>query len=88
MFGTSPDVLGDFGMAPRKRPAPMTGEQLVVKSAKAKATRKARGTVGPKKRLRIKGNVPEQQETASVPGAGSSAPAAPPGGPPHTGGAA
>jgi hypothetical protein len=56
-FGNSPDVLADFGLAPRKPPTPLTTEQQAVAVAKRKATREARGTVGKRARLRIKGDV-------------------------------
>jgi hypothetical protein len=56
-FGSSPDVLADFGLAPKKVPAPRTAEQKAATAAKAKATRAARGTKGPKAKLSVKGNV-------------------------------
>ncbi len=49
--------LGDFGLAPRKVVAPLTAEKRVVATAKAKATRAARGTTSKKQKLAIKGNV-------------------------------
>jgi hypothetical protein len=64
MFGTQTDVLADFGLVPHKRSAPKasTTADAVLKNA---ATRKARGTVGPKKKLSIKGNVPSNGSQAS-----------------------
>jgi hypothetical protein len=56
-FGKSPDALADFGLKPRKAPKPLTGDELAAKAKKAKATRKARGTVSKKEKLAIKGNV-------------------------------
>jgi hypothetical protein len=56
-FGDTPDVLADFGLKPKKVATPPTAEQLAAKALKAKATRKARGTVGKKKKLAIKGDV-------------------------------
>jgi hypothetical protein len=56
-FGSSPDVLADFGLAPKKVPMPLTVEQKTARVAKAKATRAARGTKGPKAKLAVKGNV-------------------------------
>jgi hypothetical protein len=56
-FGNAPNTLADFGLAPRKAPTPLTGEQVAAKAAKAEATRKARGTVGKTKKLAITGNV-------------------------------
>ena len=55
-FGNSPDVLADFGLAPKKVKAPLTAVQKAA-AAKAKATREARGTKGSKARLAVKGNV-------------------------------
>jgi hypothetical protein len=56
-FGNSPDVLGDFGLLPKKAPTPLTTEQRAARAAKAKATRAARGTTGKKAKLAKKGNV-------------------------------
>jgi hypothetical protein len=54
MFNETPDVLAVFGMTPRK-----TGKKTVavkvVAAQKSLATRKARGTLGKKQRLRITG---------------------------------
>jgi hypothetical protein len=57
MFGKSADVLADFGLAPRKRPAPLSAEQKAVAAAKREATRLARGTRGKRQKREIKGNV-------------------------------
>jgi hypothetical protein len=56
-FGSSPTVLADFGLAPKKARKPLTPEQKAAASAKAKATRAARGTKGPVAKLAITGNV-------------------------------
>jgi hypothetical protein len=56
-FGNSPDVLADFGLAPRKAKTPLTAEQKTAAAAKRKATRAARGTTGKKAKLAVKGNV-------------------------------
>ena len=56
-FGSDPEALADFGLAPHKVPAPMTAEQKAVAAAKRKATREARGTMGPKQKKNVKGNV-------------------------------
>ena len=42
-YASSPDVLADFGLLPKKVRAPMTAEQKAVANAKRKATRAARG---------------------------------------------
>lgn len=49
-FGDDPTALDDFGVAPLKARTPMTAEEKAVAAAKRKATREARGEVGPKKR--------------------------------------
>jgi hypothetical protein len=56
-FGNQPDVLADFGIAPRKAPTPLTTEQKAAAAAKREATRKARGTTGPVAKKAIVGNV-------------------------------
>ena len=56
-FGKSPDTLAVFGLKPKKARTPLTGEQVAAKAAKSKATRKARGTMGKKKKLTVKGEV-------------------------------
>ena len=56
-FGNTPDILADFGLAPRKVPAARTPGKKTAAVAKAEATRAARGTMGPKAKLAVKGNV-------------------------------
>ena len=56
-FGTSPDALADFGLAPNKARTPLTVEQKAAAAAKSKATRAARHTMGPKQRSEVKGTV-------------------------------
>ncbi len=56
-FESSPDVLADFGLAPRKTPRPLTADEQLVATAKRAATRKARRTMGKRKRLAVKGDV-------------------------------
>ncbi len=69
MFAGISQKLADFGLAPRKKRAPLTVEQKAEAQAKAEATRKARGTKGPKARLSIKGSVaaPAEQPAAQQP---------------------
>jgi hypothetical protein len=57
-FGSSPDVLADFGLAPKAR-AQVTVEAKAVAAAKRKATRAARHTMGPKQKKAITGVVPD-----------------------------
>jgi hypothetical protein len=56
-FGNDPETLADFGLEPPKAPKPLSGEDRVAATAKADATRKARGTTGKKEKLAIQGNV-------------------------------
>jgi hypothetical protein len=70
LFGADSSKLPDFGFTPRKK-AVLTPDQKVAAAAKRAATRKARGTVGPKAKLAIKGTVPST--TTATP----AAPAAP-----------
>ena len=49
-FGADLPVLADFGVAPRKVPAPLTAEQKAVAAARREATRQARGTRGAKQK--------------------------------------
>jgi hypothetical protein len=70
MFATDLATLGELGIAPRKRsePDPAT---LVARADKVRATREARHTMGPKKKLSIKGEVrkapPATTATAPAP---------------------
>jgi hypothetical protein len=77
-FSKSPDVLADFGLAPKKAATPLTVEQKAAKVAKAEATRKARGTMGSKKKLAVHGDVTGvtvTPVTASAPVAAAVSPA-------------
>jgi hypothetical protein len=57
MFANDTTSLADFGLTPRKQRAPKTAQQKAAAAAKAKATRQARGTKGPKAKKAIHGNV-------------------------------
>src|SRR5258708_11042079 len=79
-FAGSIDALADFGLSPRKQRV-LTPEKKAAAAAKAKATRIARHTIGPKKKLAIKGTVPTATSPAeaSAPAPASPSPqAAPP----------
>lgn len=52
----NPDLLA-FGITPDQEPAPLTVEQKLARAAKAKATRAARHTMGPKQKAAIKGQI-------------------------------
>ena len=55
-FGNAPDVLADFGLHPKAR-TQLTVEAKTAAAAKRKATRAARHTTGPRKKLSVKGAV-------------------------------
>jgi hypothetical protein len=57
-FGNTPDVLADFGLAPKAQ-AQVSPEARVIAAAKRKATRAARHTMGPKQKAGVKGVVPD-----------------------------
>jgi hypothetical protein len=57
MFGPYNAVLSDFGITPRKKPVRSVDNKKAA-NEKAKATREARHTVGPKEKAKIKGTVP------------------------------
>ncbi len=84
-FDGSIDALSDFGLSARKLHVP-TPEQKAKANAKAKATREARHTMGPKQKLAIKGAAPQATPaapaTANVP-TGHTGEAAPTPTPPH-----
>jgi len=56
-FGNATEILADFGLEPPKARKPQSGEQIAAATAKRRATRKARGVVGKRKKLAIKGDV-------------------------------
>jgi hypothetical protein len=47
------EVLADYGLTPRKSGGPRSPEVKVAAAEKARATRKARNTMGPKQKLQI-----------------------------------
>jgi hypothetical protein len=55
--GNAPDVLADFGLAPKKARKPLTVEQKAAAAAKRDATRAARGTKGSQQKKAVKGDV-------------------------------
>jgi len=75
MFQEAPDTLAIFGMtAPKARKTTVATKATAV--AKNKATRTARGTVGPKKKLAITGTVPATTTgTAPAPATPATTPA-------------
>ncbi len=57
LLGNAPSTLADYGLVPRKVPAPMTSEQKAAAVAKRAATRAARHTMGTVQKKGIKGSV-------------------------------
>jgi hypothetical protein len=74
MFAGQVQVLADYGLKPRKVPAPRTPAQKAASAAKAAATRAARHTMGPVQKAKITGASP--QGTAAP--VATPSPAAPP----------
>ncbi|HEY1697195.1 MAG TPA: hypothetical protein VGG39_33775 [Polyangiaceae bacterium] len=66
MYANSPATLALFGLKPPRAPAPLTSVELAAKTAKAKATREARGTTSKKKKASISGNVASVTITPNV----------------------
>src|ERR1700722_9412847 len=66
-FSGQVDVLADFGLTPRKARV-QTPEQLLVATAKAKATRAARHTMGKVQKAKITGDNPTGAPAGSPPG--------------------
>ena len=89
MFAGSVETLADFGLKPRKTPAPRTPAEKVAAVAKAKATRAARHTMSKKQKAAITGTAsqaapatppPATAPTAATGGTTTAAPS--PGSPP------
>jgi hypothetical protein len=57
VFGNAAQLLADFGMQAHKARTPLDTQQRVAATAKARATRKARGTTSRKQKLAVKGDV-------------------------------
>jgi hypothetical protein len=72
LFGNAVGTLADFGLTPRKAPAPQTAEKKASAVAKRNATRAARHTMGSKQKAGIKGTI-----AAAAPPATATAPAKP-----------
>jgi hypothetical protein len=74
---SSAAILADYGLTAPKARKVLTAQEMVAKAAQNKATRIARGTLGPRKRLEIVGTVdkapqatpaqPAAQETPALP---------------------
>jgi hypothetical protein len=75
-FAGQLDTLADFGLTARK-PHVATPEEKIAAAAKAKATREARHTMGPKKKAGIKGTVTPTAPATATPSAPTPTPAQP-----------
>jgi hypothetical protein len=77
-FGSSPDVLNDFGLT-RKSRTPLSAETTLAAVAKRASTRAARHTMGPKQKLAVKGDVTGVTVTTThAPAPAASEPSSPP----------
>ena len=76
---SSASVLADFGLAPKKARTPLTVEQKAAAKAKRDATRAARGTMGKKAKLAVKGDVTGVEITPVTASTAQAAPVAPAG---------
>ena len=76
-FSTATTQLGDFGLLAPKAREPLSSAKRVAATAKAKATRAARGTTSKKQKLAVKGDVTGVVVTPVTQPAPSSPPAAP-----------
>jgi hypothetical protein len=56
-FNNATEIRADFGFEPRKVRKLLSGEQIAAATVKRRATRTARGTIGKRKKLAIKGDV-------------------------------
>jgi hypothetical protein len=66
-FKSQGDVLAQLGLQLRKQPRKLDTAETTMKVARGHATRKARGTVGPRQRLKIKGKVAETPPATPTP---------------------
>jgi hypothetical protein len=57
MYSNAETTLTQFGLTPKKARPPLTTQQLAARTAKAAATRKARGTTSKKQKEAISGGV-------------------------------
>jgi hypothetical protein len=63
--GEESQTVKTFGFAPRKKPV-LTPDQKTAANLKRAATRKKRGTMGRKQRLKVKGEVPAAATAAAT----------------------
>jgi hypothetical protein len=75
-FGGQLDTLADFGLTARKAHV-ATPEENIARTAKAKATREARHTMGTKQKASIKGTVPTTAPVTAAPPAPAPSPTPP-----------
>ncbi len=76
-YGSSPAILAEYGLTPRKARAPLTAKKQAAAAAKSAATRQARHTMGSQQKKDVKGNVTGVVVTPITEPAPSPTPAAP-----------
>jgi len=81
-FSNAPTTLSAFAIVPRKTPKPLSAVARAAATAKAKATRAARGTTSKKQKALISGNVTGVTITPTTSPEPASPAATPPAAPP------
>jgi hypothetical protein len=66
-FGVTSVEYSQFGFKPNKTPTPLTADEKQLKTARNRATRLVRNTMGKKQKQAVKGQVPAPQSSASSP---------------------
>ncbi len=67
LYGSNPEVLAEFGLAPRKKAQLQTLEERLDAKLKRRQTRKARHIMGPKQRAAIRGDAQPEQKAPTAP---------------------
>jgi hypothetical protein len=73
-FGETSVEFGQFGFTPRKAPTPLTPEQKQLRTARLRATRSVRNTLGRVQKKAVKGQVAAPGSSASSPAPAQPAP--------------
>jgi hypothetical protein len=76
-FVDQPEILADFGLTPPKAKRVLTAEEQLAAAKLRASTRKARQTMGPRQRAKVKGKPPEPTPPAPAPAAPPVTPAPP-----------
>jgi hypothetical protein len=59
-FAGKAEILADFGLKPKVLPHALTAEEKAAAAALGQRTRKARNTMGPRQRAKVKGTPPRE----------------------------